>query len=189
MIKGERCATKKCALERRNLPPGKGRPQRRKISDRGLQLREKQKARNTYGILERQFRRHFAEAARQPGVTGENMFRILEMRLDNVVYRLGFADSRRQARQFVRHGHVTVNGRKTDIPSYLVKGGDAIAWSARGARTGHHKIALEQIADKVVPEWLSLDKEKLIGKVVKSPGRENIEIKIDDKVIVEYYSR
>jgi small subunit ribosomal protein S4 len=189
MLKGERCTTKKCAVERRNLPPGKGRPQRRKISDRGLQLREKQKARNTYGLMERQFRRHFAEAERRQGVTGENMLKILEMRLDNVVYRLGFADSRKQARQLVRHGHINVGGRKTDIPSYLVKSGDVIEWSARGVSSTYYQIMAKQIADKVVPEWLSLDREKLTGRVLTPPSREDIEIKIDDKVIVEYYSR
>lgn len=189
MLKGERCTTKKCAMERRNLPPGKGRPQRKKISDRGLQLREKQKARSTYGLLERQFHRHFTEAVRRPGVTGENMLMILEMRLDNVVYRLGFADSRRQARQLVRHGHITVNSKKTDIPSYLVKSGDVIEWSARGAKSTHYQVVSQQIADKVIPDWLSLDREKLVGRILTPPSRNDIEIKIDDKVIVEYYSR
>jgi len=189
MLKGERCTTKKCAVERRSLPPGKGRPQRRKISDRGLQLREKQKARNTYGLLERQFRRHFAEAVRRPGVTGENMLKILEMRLDNVVYRLGFADSRKQARQLVRHGHISVNSRKTDIPSYMVKSGDVIEWSARGIKSNHYQVVAQQIAEKVIPDWISLDREKLVGRILTPPSRADIEIKIDDKVIVEYYSR
>lgn len=189
MLKGERCATKKCAVERRNLPPGRQRPQRRKMSDRGLQLREKQRARHIYGLLERQFRRHFAEAERRPGVTGENLLQILEMRLDNVVYRLGFADSRKQARQVVRHGHITVNGRKMDIPSYLLRSGDTIAWTARGSTTGHRKIVAERIADKLVPDWLSLDREKFVGRVLTPPGREDLETKVDDKVIVEYYSR
>lgn len=189
MLKGERCTTKKCAVERRSLPPGKGRPQRRKISDRGLQLREKQKARNTYGLLERQFRRHFAEAVRRPGVTGENMLKILEMRLDNVVYRLGFADSRKQARQLVRHGHISVNSRKTDIPSYMVKSGDVIEWSARGIKSNHYQVVAQQIVEKVIPDWISLDREKLVGRILTPPSRADIEIKIDDKVIVEYYSR
>lgn len=189
MLKGERCTTKKCAMERRSLPPGRQRPQRRKISDRGLQLREKQKARHTYGLLERQFRKHFAEAERRPGVTGENLLQILEMRLDNVVYRLGFADSRRQARQIVRHGHITINGRKMDIPSYVVKVGDVIAWRERGTGTEYYKRVAQQIADKVVPEWLSLDREKLSGRVLTPPNRSDIDLRIDEKVIVEYYSR
>lgn len=189
MLKGERCTTKKCALERRSLPPGRQRPQRRKISDRGLQLREKQKARHTYGLLERQFRRHFAEAERRPGVTGENLFRILEMRLDNVVYRLGFADSRSQARQIVRHGLLAVNERKTNVPSYEVKAGDEITWVKQGAATEYYKIMAERIGDRVIPEWLSLDKEKLSGRVLSPPGLGDIELKIDEKVIVEYYSR
>lgn len=189
MLKGERCTTKKCAMERRSLPPGRQRPQRRKISDRGLQLREKQKARHTYGLLERQFRKHFAEAERRPGVTGENLLQILEMRLDNVVYRLGFADSRRQARQIVRHGHITINGRKMDIPSYVVKVGDVIAWRERGTGTEYYKRVAQQIADKIVPEWLSLDREKLSGRVLTPPNRSDIDLRIDEKVIVEYYSR
>lgn len=189
MLKGERCTSRKCALERRSLPPGRQRPQRRKISDRGLQLREKQKARHSYGLMERQFRKHFAEAEKRPGVTGENLLQILEMRLDNVVYRLGFAESRRQARQIVCHGHISINGRKMDIPSYAVKVGDAIAWRDRGTRTEYYKRVAEQIADKVVPEWLSLDSEKLCGRVLASPKRSDIDSRIDEKVIVEYYSR
>ena len=189
MLKGERCATKKCAIDRRNLPPGRQRPQRRKISDRGLQLREKQKARHTYGILERQFRKHFAEAERRPGVTGENMLQILEMRLDNVVYRVGYADSRNQSRQLVRHGHITVNGRKTNIPSYLVKAGDVIAWTAKGTKTEYYKKMAEQIGDRIIPDWMSLDRDKISARVLTPPSRSDIDLKIDDKVIVEYYSR
>lgn len=189
MLKGERCATKKCALDRRNLPPGRQRPQRRKISDRGLQLKEKQRARHTYGILERQFRRHFAEAERRPGVTGENMLRILEMRLDNVVYRVGYADSRNQARQLVRHGHIMVNGRKADIPSYQVKAGDIIQWTAQGAKTEHYKRMMEQIGVRIVPDWLNLDLDKVLARVLTPPSRSDIDLKINDKAIVEYYSR
>ncbi len=189
MLKGERCTTKKCALDRRNLPPGRQRPQRRKISDRGLQLREKQKARHTYGIMERQFRKHFAEAERRPGVTGENMMQILEMRLDNVVYRVGFADSRNQARQLVRHGHIAVNSLKTDIPSYLVKAGDVISWTARGSKTEYYKRMVEHIGDRTTPDWLNVDSEKVIARVLTPPSRGEIDLTIDDKVIVEYYSR
>ena len=189
MLKGERCLTRKCALERRHLPPGQQRPRRRKISDRGLQLREKQKARDSYGVLERQFRRHFAEAERRPGITGENLLQILEMRLDNVVYRLGFADSRRQARQLVRHGHITLNGRKTDIPSCAVKPGDVVAWRERSTNTQYYGSLVERIRDKVVPQWLSLDAESLSGRVLAVPSRSDIDLRIDDKAIVEYYSR
>lgn len=189
MLKGERCTTKKCALERRNLPPGKNRPQRRKISDRGMQLREKQKARCIYGVLEHQFRRHFDEALRQPGVTGENLLRILEMRLDNVVYRLGFADSRRQARQIVRHRLITVNQRRINIPSYHVEEGDIIGWSSTGKQTEICKNISAQITEKVIPSWLKLDMDNLTGKVLSRPNRADIELKVDEKVIVEYYSR
>jgi small subunit ribosomal protein S4 len=189
MLKGERCTTKKCALERRNLPPGRQRPQRRKISDRGLQLKEKQRARHTYGVLERQFRRHFTEAERRPGVTGENMLQILEMRLDNVVYRVGYADSRNQARQLVRHGHIMVNGRKTDIPSYQVKAGDIIQWTAQGTKTEYYRQMIEQIGDRIIPDWLNLDLDKVLARVLTPPSRSDIDLKIDDKAIVEYYSR
>lgn len=189
MLKGIRCTTRKCAMERRNLPPGQQRPRRRKMSDRGLQLKEKQKARQSYGVLERQFRRHFAEAERRPGITGENLLQILEMRLDNVVYRLGFADSRNQARQIVCHGHITLNGRKTDIPSCAVKVGDVITWRERSTGTEYYKILAEQIQDRIVPDWLSLDRENLRGQVLAPPSRTDIDLRLDEKAIVEYYSR
>jgi small subunit ribosomal protein S4 len=191
MLKGERCTTQKCALERRKMPPGQQRlkRRRRKMSDRGLQLMEKQKARRSYGVMEKQFRRHFAEAERRPGITGENLLRILEMRLDNVVYRLGFADSRRQARQIVRHRHITLNGRRTDIPSCAVKSGDVIAWREGSTGTEYYKMVVERIQDKIVPSWLSLDRENLRGQVLTPPSRSEIDIRLDEKSIVEYYSR
>lgn len=189
MLKGSRCTTRKCAMERRNLPPGQQRPRRRKVSDRGLQLKEKQRARQSYGLLERQFRRHFAEAERRPGITGENLLQILEMRLDNVVYRLGFADSRSQARQIVRHGHITLNGRKTDIPSCVVKPEDVIAWREASTDTEYYKMVAQQIQDKIVPDWLSLDRESLRGQVLAPPSRSDIDLRLDEKAIVEYYSR
>ena len=191
MLKGERCFTSKCALERRNVPPGY-RPasrRRRKMSDRGLQLQEKQKARYTYGVLERQFRKFFAEAERIPGVTGENLLVLLERRLDNVVYRLGFASSRSQARQLVRHGHFLLNGRKTDVPSCLVKSGDAIAWRDRSAQTEYYKTLIKEIEDMTVPGWLTLDRQELVGRVLALPTSDDIEVKFDEKAIVEYYSR
>ena len=189
MLKGERCSTRKCAVERRSLPPGQQRPRRRRVSDRGLQLKEKQRARHTYGVMETQFRRHFTEAERRPGITGENLLQILEMRLDNVVYRLGFADSRAQARQLVRHGHITLNGRKTDIPSCAVKPGDVIAWRERSTNTEYYKVVVEQIQDKIVPEWLSLDKQGLSGRALALPSRSDSDLSIDEKAVVEYYSR
>jgi small subunit ribosomal protein S4 len=139
--------------------------------------------------MERQFRKHFAEAGKRAGLTGENMLQILEMRLDNVVFRLGFADSRRQARQIVCHGHISLNGRKTDIPSCIVKVDDVIAWQERSTRTKYYEIMIDQIPGKIVPEWLSLDNDKLSGRVMAFPNRNEIDHKIDEKVIVEYYSR
>lgn len=179
----------KCALERRHLPPGQQATRRRRTSDRGLQLKEKQKARYSYGMLERQFRRVLAEAQRQPGSTGEKLLELLERRLDNVVFRLGFASSRAQARQIVRHGHIAVNSTKTDIPSYLVKPGDAIVWTPQGARSKYHGAIAESISAVTTPGWLSLDKDSLSAKVTALPGRSDLEVKFDEKAIVEYYSR
>jgi small subunit ribosomal protein S4 len=189
MLKGSRCFTAKCALDRRGKPPGQQLTRRRRLSDRGLQLREKQKARYTYGVLERQFRRFFAEAARQSGITGENLLVLLEKRLDSVVYRLGFADSRSQARQLVQHGHIMVNGRKTDIPSCLVKEGDTISWKEGSTKTEYYKQLVQSIESKVIPNWLSLDKEKLAGRVSSLPTPDDIEVKFEWQSIVEYYSR
>ncbi|MFC2039301.1 30S ribosomal protein S4 [Chloroflexota bacterium] len=189
-LKGERCNSRKCAMEGSNSPPGQQhRQRRRRVSDRGLQLKEKQRARHTYGVLERQFRRHFAKAQRRPGITGENLLQVLEMRLDNVVYRLGFADSRRQARQVVLHGHITLNGRKTDIASCAVKPGDIIAWRERSTNTEYYKRVVEQVQDKIVPQWLVLDQQGLSGRVLVAPSRSDIDPMIDEKTIVEYYSR
>jgi len=190
MLKGEKCTTPKCPLEKRNIPPG-GRSlrRRRRVSDRGLQLQEKQKIRFSYGVLERQFRRVFAKAEKAPGITGENLLILLERRLDNVVHRLGFADSRPQARQIVRHGHILVNGRKTDIPSYLAKSGDVIKWREASIKTEYYKTVVEKVKGKVVPGWLSLDEEKMVGNVLTLPGKDDIETKFDGKAVVEYYSR
>jgi len=190
MLKGGRCFTPKCAMDRRSKPPG---PQslhrRRRVSDRGLQLGEKQKARNTYGVLERQFRQLFAQAERQSGITGENLLVLLERRLDNVVYRLGFADSRSQARQLVQHGHIILNGRKADIPSCLVKEGDTISWREGSTKTEYHKQLLQGIENKSVLGWLSLDRQNLVGQVLSLPTPDDIDAKFDGKTIVEYYSR
>ena len=191
MLKGERCFTAKCALERRTVPPGHNATSKRrsKKSDRGVQLHEKQKARHSYGILERQFRKVFAEAERIPGVTGDNLLILLERRLDNVAYRLGFGSSRDQARQLVRHGHLLVNGRRADIPSYLIRPGDIITWRESGTKTEYYKTLAQEIGDRVVPSWLALDKDKMTGKVLSLPEPTDIEAKFDAKVIVEYYSR
>ena len=191
MLKGDRCFTSKCAFERRDVPPGyKGVTKRRpKKSDRGLQLQEKQKARYTYGLLERQFRKFFAEAERLPGITGENLLILLERRLDNVVFRLGFAGSRPQARQLVRHGHILLNGRKTDIPSCLVKSGDAISWREGSTKSEYYKILAQEIEGRTIPGWLTVDKQKLVGQIVNLPTAEHIEVKFNEKAIVEYYSR
>ncbi|MCJ7792203.1 MAG: 30S ribosomal protein S4 [Dehalococcoidia bacterium] len=191
MLKGERCATPKCPLEKRNTPPG-GRPVprgRSRVSERGLQLREKQKLRFSYGVLERQFRRFFVEAKRSPSATGENLLILLERRLDNVIYRLGFADSRAQARQIVRHGHIMVNGRKADIPSLLVKSGDVVKWREASTKTEYYKRVAEEIEEKFIPNWLSLDKESMTGRVLNLPGKDDIEDGFNTKAIVEYYSR
>ena len=189
MLKGDRCFTPKCAMDRRARPPGMHLRQRRRLSDRGLQLREKQKPRYTHGILERQFRRLFARAERQSGITGENLLVLLERRLDNVVYRLGFADSRAQARQLVQHGHIVLNGRKIDIPSYLVKEGDTISWKETSTKTEYYKQLVESIEAKSVPSWLSLDRENLVGQVLSLPTPDDIDTKFEAKTIVEYYSR
>jgi small subunit ribosomal protein S4 len=191
MLKGDRCFTSKCAFERRDVPPGyTGTSKRRaKKSDRGLQLQEKQKARYTYGLMERQFRKFFAEAERIQGITGQNLLILLERRLDNVIFRLGFASSRAQARQLVRHGHFLLNGRKTDIPSCLVKPGDAITWREHSTKGEYYKILVQEIEGRTIPGWLALDKQKLAGQVVSLPSAQDIEIKFDEKAIVEYYSR
>lgn len=188
MLKGARCLTPKCAMEKkRRVSMGRGR--RRRISERGIQLVEKQKARFTYGIFERQFKRFFLEAERQPGVTGDNLKVMLEMRLDNVVYRLGFADSRPQARQLVLHGHIALNGRKVNVPSHMVKENDTIAVKDTSLRKEYFKRLAEEIKSRTVPAWLTLDKVKLVGQVVAQPLLDDASIKFDGKSIVEYYSR
>lgn len=193
MLKGERCFTEKCALERRNTHPGPhatGKGKRRsKVSDRGLQLMEKQKAKYTYGTFERQFRRFFDEASRLQGITGANLLILLERRLDNVVFRLGFADSRSQARQIVRHGHIRLNGHRTDVPSCLVNAGDTVEWRKESTKSEYYKILAEKIEDKNIPVWLSLDKGNMAGKVISLPDAGEIKTNFNEKAIVEWYSR
>jgi small subunit ribosomal protein S4 len=191
-LKGERCFTPKCAIERRNYPPGMhGRRTqfRRRVSDYGLQLREKQKAKRIYGVMERQFRRYFQQALKHKGMTGANLLQTLERRLDNVVYRLGLADSRAQARQLVTHGHITVNGRKMDIPSYLVRAGDVIGVRERSRRNAHFRNLADKLDPANVPPWLQLDPEALEGRVLSLPQRDQIDEPINEQLIVEFYSR
>jgi len=189
-LKGTRCYTPKCEIDKRNKPPGQtaGR-RRRRVSDRGLQLRQKQNARFIYGTLERQFRKTFTMAEKQPGVTGDSLMVLLERRLDNVIYRLGFADSRKQARQVVRHGHIMVNGRKTNVPSFLVKEGDTIGWREGSRKTEYYKTVAASIEARTVQNWLSLDRQNLVGQVLSLPTPEQIGATFDAKAITEYYSR
>lgn len=188
-LKGDRCFGPKCVFTKRPTPPGGAGQRRRKVSDRGLQLREKQRARISYGLMERQFRGYYNEALRKTGVTGDLLIRSLESRLDNVVYRLGLADSRRQARQLVCHGHISMNDRKIDIPSAQVKVGDNVGFSPRGAKTEYAKVVQETLRSKQQPSWLSLDLGAMRGRVIAEPTLEGAEALFDPNVIVEYYSR
>jgi small subunit ribosomal protein S4 len=186
MLKGERCASPKCPLEKSGtrLPGQHLRP--RKLSDYALRLQEKQKARYSYGVMEKQFHHFFNMAQKNPGMTGGNLLQLLERRLDNVVYRLGWADSRPQSRQLVCHGHITVNQRKVDIPSYLVKPGDTIAWRRQNWLYQKAEASAE---NKIIPTWLNLNREALSAQVITLPPPEEVEAKFDTKMIVEYYSR
>ncbi len=189
-LKGERCYTEKCAIEKRNFPPGQhGKTRKAKLAGYGLQLREKQKVKRIYGILEDQFRGYFEEAERMRGVTGVTLLQLLERRLDNVIYRLGLSTSRAQARQLVRHGHFAVNGRKVDIPSFLVKAGDVV--SVRGGSQKNVTIqhATEEVKGRGVPEWLALEGEQFTGRVVSLPTREQINLPVQEQLIVELYSK
>jgi small subunit ribosomal protein S4 len=186
-LKGERCYSEKCALERRNFPPGQHGQGRKKVSEYGLQLREKQKAKRFYGVQETQFRNLFDKAARKTGKTGENLLIMLETRLDNVVFRLGFAASRKEARQLVVHGHFTINGKKATIPSMAVKAGDVIAVKEKSTSSPKFK----EIKDMTiaVPAWMSVDVNKLEGQVLAIPTREQIDTPIAEHLIVELYSK
>ena len=186
-LKGERCLTDKCAVERRNYPPGDHGRGRQKQSEYRVQLREKQKARRYYGVLEKQFRNYYEKASRQQGITGENLLRILECRFDNVLVRLGFAASRRQARQLIRHGHWTVNGRRVDIPSYQVKPDDVITIKQGSAATDVVRNATELTSG--VPAWLQADHDALTAKVLRLPERSEISAPVEEQLIVELYSK
>lgn len=187
-LKGEKCFAN-CTFDKRPYPPGQRSPRRRKVSDRGLQWREKQKGRAVYGVLESQFRKYYAEAVRRPGVTGDLLLRTLELRLDNVVYRLGFADSRQQARQITSHGLIAVNGRRSSIPSRILKIGDVIGWTQTGHGSEYFKALKESIGGKSVPSWLGLEQAEMTGRVLQYPETEEIAPKFNPATIVEYYSR
>lgn len=188
-LKGERCYSNKCALERRAYAPGQHGQGRKKVSEYGKQLRTKQFAKRYYGVLEGQFRHYFERAEKMSGVTGENLLSLLESRLDNVAYRLGFGTSRAQARQMVLHGHVTVNGKKVNIPSFLVKPGQVIAISEKARGLELTKQILESTESRPIPKWLDLDKQKLEAKVVAFASREDIDLPIEETLIVELYSK
>jgi small subunit ribosomal protein S4 len=189
-LKGERCYTEKCAIEKRNIAPGQhGKTRKAKLVGYGLQLREKQKVKRIYGVLENQFRRYFEAAERTRGITGETLLQLLERRLDNVVYRLGFATSRAQARQLVRHGHFKVNGRKVNIPSYLARPGDVVELKDRSRKVVRINEALEAVDRRGLPAWLELDKGGFKGTVKTTPAREDITMPIQEQLIVELYSK
>jgi len=188
-LKGERCYTDKCAIERRNYPPGEHGQARPKFSEYSIQLREKQKLRRIYGVLEGQFRRYFTMADRARGVTGETLLQLLERRLDNIVYRLGFATSRAEARQLVRHGHFRVNGHKVDIPSYLVRAGDAVTVRERSRKVTRIQEALELAQRRGVPDWLEVQPEAFTGTVKALPQRADLTMPINEKLVVELYSK
>lgn len=188
-LKGDRCYTGKCAIDRRAYAPGQHGQGRKKVSEYGLQLREKQKAKRIYGILETQFRNYFEKADRQKGITGENLLRLLERRLDNVVFRLGYGSSRTESRQLVRHGHFIVNGSRVNIPSFLVNVGDVVAVTEKSKESPKLKELAESAQSKAAPGWLEKDTTALGGKIVSIPSREDIDVPIQEHLIVELYSR
>ena len=190
-LKGERCLSDKCAIERRNYPPGQHgpNPRRRKPSDYANQLREKQKVKRIYGVMEAQFKNYYVKASQKTGNTGELLLTSLESRLDNAIYRLGFASSRSQARQLVRHRHITVNGRIVDVPSYQVKAGDVIEVKERSRNLETIQDAMKRFGRRGEPGWLTLDKAKMAGQVVQSPSRSDVDLEINEQLIVELYSK
>ena len=188
-LKGERCTSGKCALERRNTAPGQHGAAKKKMGEYGLQLREKQTTRRYYGVLERQFKNYYEEAARKEGMTGENLLILLERRLDNTVYRMGLAESHREARQLVLHAHFTLNGKKVNIPSILVKPGDVIAVKESSRDSAKVKALAEALESKTAPKWLDVDKTNLTAKVVSFPAREDIDYDFNEQLIVELYSK
>ena len=188
-LKGERCMTGKCALDRRNTAPGQHGAANKKVREYGMHLREKQKVKKYYGMLETQFANLYAEAERKPGMTGENLLVLLERRLDNVVYRMGMADSRREALQLVLHAHFTLNGKKVNIPSISVKVGDVIAIKETSRDLANVKALMEKLPTRLTPKWLEVNKENATAKVVAMPAREDIDFEINEQLIVEFYSK
>jgi small subunit ribosomal protein S4 len=188
-LKGAKCYTKKCPFERRPNPPGQHGVRRRKVSDFGLQLREKQKMRRIYSVHERQFKRYYEDATRRSGVTGEYLLRLLETRVDNVVFRMGFATSRAQARQLVSHGHFTINGRGTTVPSHQVGQGDRIEVREASRKSTYFKNAREAMRGAQRPDWLSVDADKLSGSVTAMPRRDQMPAELNEQLVIEYYSR
>jgi small subunit ribosomal protein S4 len=188
-LKGTRCYSKKCSFERRPTPPGQHGVRRRKMGEFGIQLREKQKVRRVYGVLERQFRNYFREAETHEGVTGEALLRSLETRLDNVVFRLGFASSRAQARQLVNHGHFAVNGVPTDVASYALKPGDRVEVRESHRTREAFKVIRETLRSHTAPDWLALDAAKLSGSIASLPRRDQMPLDLSEQLVVEYYSR
>lgn len=189
-LKGDRCYSEKCAIDRRNYPPGQHGQLRPKFSEYGVQLREKQKVKRVYGLMEDQFRSYFHRADRMKGITGENLLQLLERRLDNVAYRLGFASSRNEARQLVRHGHVVVNGRKVNVPSYLTRTGDVVEVRDGSRKLTRVQAALESVVRRGVPSWLELDRDAFRGKVRELPKRDDLSTpEIHERLIVELYSK
>ncbi len=188
-LKGDRCYTDKCAVEKRKYAPGQHGQKRKKLSDYALQLREKQKAKETYGVLESQFKRYFYLAEKKKGVTGSKLLQLLELRLDNVVYRLGFTANRRQARQLVLHGHFTVNNKRVSIPSCLVKPGDVIGLKEASAKLNVIEENLSKIEHRGLPSWVEMDISNLKGKILHAPERDEIELPVQEQLIVELYSK
>ena len=189
-LKGERCFKESCAIEKRNFPPGQhGKNRRSKIVGYGLQLREKQKVRRIYGVLERQFQNYFEKASRKRGVTGENLLTMLERRLDNAVYRLGFASSRAQSRQLVGHGHILVNSSKVNIPSFQIQPGDIVSVKEKSQKVSNITAAVEMVGGRGVPDWLELDSLNYSGKVLTLPKRDNVNLPVQERMIVEFYSK
>jgi len=188
-FKGDRCYTEKCGIERRKYPPGQHGQGRGKLSDYGVQLMEKQKVRKPYGLAEKQFRRYFHEAERRKGVTGEVLLQLLECRLDNVAYRMGFASNRRQARQFITHGHFRVNGRRVTIPSYIVKAQDSVEVAEASRTNSAIQESLEKVEHRGLPTWIEIDSAAFKGRVLHVPSREEIQLPVKEQLIVELYSK
>jgi len=188
-LKGERCYTDKCAVQRRTYAPGQHGQNKKKMSEYGLQLREKQKARRFYGVLESQFEKYFEMAARKKGVTGENLLQILERRFDNVIYRLGLATSRAEARQLITHGHFRINGKRVNIPSYLVAAGEVISVGEKSRSSSKFKEIDEMAGARVLPEWLDYDADNMVGRIVQLPSRDEVDLQVKEHLIVELYSK